>query len=115
MADDLAALLKSDLKALAKEKSGLYNRLRSIWDDITFVENICRQHYPHLPVAPNLRCGAWYVNPEWQHYVPTPTYFKSTDGHFNIWDFNIRRANLHLLPLIEQSGGYVCAFTTLIQ
>ena len=27
-------------------------------------------------------------------------YFKSTDGHFGNWGFNLRRPNLHLLPLV---------------
>jgi len=42
--------------------------------------------------------------------VPTqatnvPAYFKSTDGHFNNWSFNLRRSNLHLLPLIIERRG----------
>jgi Rit1 N-terminal domain len=34
-------------------------------------------------------------------------YFKSTDGHFGRWDFNLRRSNLHLIPVIERYCGYV--------
>lgn len=33
-------------------------------------------------------------------------YFKSTDGHTNNWSFNLRRPNLHLLPILIQSRGY---------
>jgi tRNA A64-2'-O-ribosylphosphate transferase len=36
-----------------------------------------------------------------------PVYFKSTDGHFGKWAFNLRRANLHLLDAIIQCGGCV--------
>jgi len=35
-------------------------------------------------------------------------YFKSTDGHNNNWSFNLRRPNLHLLPILVQHGGCVC-------
>jgi len=34
-------------------------------------------------------------------------YFKSTDGHYNGWSFNLRRPNLHILPLIIRHDGYV--------
>lgn len=37
--------------------------------------------------------------------VNIPAYFKSTDGHFSNWSFNLRRANLHLLPLIVENNG----------
>lgn len=43
---------------------------------------------------------AWQASPE-------AAYFKSTDGHFGNWSFNLRRPNLHLLPLIAAEGGYV--------
>ena len=33
-------------------------------------------------------------------------YFKSTDGHFNNWSFNLRRPNLHLLPVAIRHHGY---------
>ena len=35
----------------------------------------------------------------------TPAYFKSTDGHYGNWAFNLRRPNLHLLPLIIDRHG----------
>lgn len=34
-------------------------------------------------------------------------YFKSTDGHTNNWDFNLRRSNLSLAAYAERNGGYV--------
>ncbi len=36
-----------------------------------------------------------------------PAYFKSTDGHFNNWSFNLRRPNIHLLKTIERRKGSV--------
>lgn len=53
----------------------------------------------------NLRCGAWYTDPA--QAASEPVYFKSTDGHHGQWAFNLRRANLHLLPLIAAHGGCV--------
>lgn len=34
-----------------------------------------------------------------------PAYFKSTDGHFGNWSFNLRRPNLHLLSTVITAGG----------
>ena len=34
-------------------------------------------------------------------------YFKSTDGHTNNWRFNLRRPNLHIIPLIAKHAGWV--------
>ncbi|KAG8898288.1 hypothetical protein FRB99_007548 [Tulasnella sp. 403] len=109
---DLGLTLKSDLKNMVKEKTGLYNRLRSIQYDNDFVARICQQVYPHFAVAPNLRCGAWYVKPAWPRVVQHPVYFKSTDGHYNNWDFNLRRANLHLLAAIQDHHGIVIVDST---
>jgi tRNA A64-2'-O-ribosylphosphate transferase len=39
-------------------------------------------------------------------------YFKSTDGHMGIWDFNIRRNNLHLLPIIANHQGCIIVDST---
>lgn len=58
-----------------------YNRLHSIAEDAAFVSDEVRPAYPHYPVVPNQRCGAWYVAPELdEHYA----YFKSTDGHIGV-------------------------------
>ncbi|CAE6438816.1 unnamed protein product [Rhizoctonia solani] len=65
------------------------------------------------PHSANLRCGAWYVDPS---LIPsngsTFAYFKSTDGHTLQWNFNLRRANLHLLPLIIAHGGIILVDST---
>ncbi|KAF5354881.1 hypothetical protein D9756_005682 [Leucocoprinus leucothites] len=42
----------------------------------------------------------------------TPAYFKSTDGHMGNRGFNLRRENLHLLPLISQKSGIVLVDST---
>lgn len=39
--------------------------------------------------------------------TPEPAYYKSTDGHFGNWNFNLRRPNLHLLPYIIDKHGCV--------
>jgi len=71
----------------------------------------------------NMRCGAWYTDPDIVRRRVFPVmgicnlhrfiyqasseraYFKSTDGHTNNWSFNLRRPNLHILPLIVQHHG----------
>ncbi|KDR76419.1 hypothetical protein GALMADRAFT_140055 [Galerina marginata CBS 339.88] len=87
------------LSYLRKETLDIYNRLHSIQEDVAFVNQV-HKAYPNTPLLPNLRCGSWYTDPEIA--TDTPAYFKSTDGHFNNWSFNLRRSNLHLLPLIAE-------------
>ncbi|KAL7277741.1 hypothetical protein ACG7TL_008680 [Trametes sanguinea] len=102
----------SNAEALAyvrKESLDIYNRLHSIQEDVRFVFQV-HQAYPSLPVLPNLRCGAWYVDPSIATNVPA--YFKSTDGHFGNWSFNLRRPNLHLLPVIIANGGAILVDST---
>jgi tRNA A64-2'-O-ribosylphosphate transferase len=56
-----------------------------------------------LPLIPNERCGRWYLNE-----FRTSCYFKSTDGHVNIWEFSLKRLNLELLHgVIAKEGGCV--------
>jgi tRNA A64-2'-O-ribosylphosphate transferase len=49
------------------------------------------------------RCGITKVT----QASTVSAYFKSTDGHFNNWSFNLRRPNLHLLQLIQEKKGHV--------
>jgi hypothetical protein len=42
-----------------------------------------------------------------QAHPGTHAYFKSTDGHHGNWSFNLRRPNLHLLPVVVAHGGHV--------
>ncbi|KAG0319004.1 hypothetical protein BGZ97_002935, partial [Linnemannia gamsii] len=39
-------------------------------------------------------------------------YFKSTDGHTGIWDFNLRRYNPHLISTIIKHGGCIIVDST---
>ncbi|KAJ8473864.1 hypothetical protein ONZ51_g7596 [Trametes cubensis] len=97
------------LAYVRKESLDIYNRLHSIHEDVQFVQQV-HSAYPKLPILPNLRCGAWYVDPEIATNVPA--YFKSTDGHFGNWSFNLRRPNLHLLPLIIANRGIILVDST---
>ncbi|KAF9029342.1 initiator tRNA phosphoribosyl transferase [Hymenopellis radicata] len=96
---NINANTRDALAEIRREASDIYNRLHSIEEDTIFVETVAKS-YPDLPLLPNLRCGAWYTNPDIATAVPA--YFKSTDGHFSNWSFNLRRPNLHLLPLIAE-------------
>ncbi|RPD57668.1 initiator tRNA phosphoribosyl transferase [Lentinus tigrinus ALCF2SS1-7] len=103
---------QANAEALAyvrKESLDIFNRLHSIAEDVHFVGEV-HQAYPELPFLPNLRCGAWYLNPKIASQAAA--YFKSTDGHFGNWSFNLRRPNLHLLPLIAAEGGLVLVDST---
>ncbi|KAF8340475.1 tRNA A64-2'-O-ribosylphosphate transferase [Cantharellus anzutake] len=92
-----------------KGKVSAFNRLHSIHEDAAFVSEF-RALYPHLPIVGNQRCGTWYVDPATA--LNEPAYFKSTDGHYGRWDFNMRRANLNLIPIVEKSGGIIIVDST---
>ncbi|KAF9302706.1 hypothetical protein BGZ74_004974 [Mortierella antarctica] len=55
----------------------------------------------NIHLAANERCGTW-----------PGVYFKSTDGHNGIWDFNLRRYNPHLITQIIQHGGCIIVDST---
>ncbi|KIK22315.1 hypothetical protein PISMIDRAFT_102651 [Pisolithus microcarpus 441] len=103
---DLAAIAFAELR---RESQDIYNRIHSIAEDAEFVKQV-HQHFRDLPLLPNMRCGAWYVDPDIasSEYA----YFKSTDGHTNNWSFNLRRPNLHILPLIAQHRGLILVDST---
>ncbi|KAJ7032725.1 initiator tRNA phosphoribosyl transferase [Mycena alexandri] len=90
------------LAFLRKESLDVFNRLHSINEDVAFVNQV-HAVYSDIPILPNLRCGAWYTDPAIA--TDCPAYFKSTDGHFSNWSFNLRRPNLHLLPLAAKNDG----------
>ncbi|KAM5543053.1 hypothetical protein V8D89_003437 [Ganoderma adspersum] len=103
---------EANAQALAyvrKESLDIFNRIHSVKEDVGFVVQVHRA-YPELPILPNLRCGAWYVDPAIA--TPEPAYYKSTDGHFGNWNFNLRRPNLHLLPYIIDKHGLVLVDST---
>ncbi|CAA7265580.1 unnamed protein product [Cyclocybe aegerita] len=97
------------LEYIRRESLDIFNRLHSIEEDVEFVKRV-HAAYKDTPFLPNLRCGAWYTDPSLATDVPA--YFKSTDGHFNNWSFNLRRANLHLLPLILKCYGIILIDST---
>ncbi|KAI0048791.1 initiator tRNA phosphoribosyl transferase [Auriscalpium vulgare] len=94
---------------LRKESTDLYNRLHSIDEDIIFVDRV-REFYASYAFLPNLRCGAWYTDP--LHSGLEPAYFKSTDGHYGNWGFNLRRPNLHLLAVAHAHNGLILVDST---
>ncbi|KAJ4782134.1 Initiator tRNA phosphoribosyl transferase family protein [Rhynchospora pubera] len=97
---------KAARKIKKRETSSLYNALRSIYEDSTFVAEIGGL-WPDLPVVANLRCGLWYT-PRFD----ATCYFKSTDGHQNNWSFSTARLNLHLAILSGQRGGCIIVDST---
>ncbi|KAI0292820.1 tRNA A64-2'-O-ribosylphosphate transferase [Russula brevipes] len=95
---------------IRRESLDIYNRLHSIDADIAFVNQV-RAAYPALPLIPNLRCGAWYTDPAIAHPA-AHAYFKSTDGHHGNWAFNLRRPNIHLLPVAAAHDGLILVDST---
>ena len=93
----LLTLLFQSLVSLACCLAAFPTTSNSASDPITF-----------SPTA-NQRAGAWYVKPDQNEQVGSSAehyaYFKSTDGHIGQPAFNLRRANLVLLPLIKEKQG----------
>ncbi|CDO93454.1 unnamed protein product [Kluyveromyces dobzhanskii CBS 2104] len=95
-------------KELRKEDKSLKNRLQSIKFDNTFLKEQVLSTFPY-PLIPNERCGLWYCDTE---MYSTTSYFKSTDGHTNQWDFSTRRLNFHLLPILAEKKGLIILDST---
>ncbi|CAL9059873.1 uncharacterized protein C3F10.06c-like [Musa acuminata AAA Group] len=93
-------------RSIKRMDNSLYNALRSIYEDSTFVAEIAGL-WPSLPLVANLRCGLWY-SPRFE----ATCYFKSTDGHTNNWCFSTSRLNLHLARLAGQRGGCLIVDST---
>ncbi|GAA6032014.1 hypothetical protein JCM8097_003388 [Rhodosporidiobolus ruineniae] len=102
--------LQADRSAIRAQLRDSYNRLHSIAYDADFVHDVVARAYPDFPVVANQRAGAWYVDPEKDEKAYA--YFKSTDGHANEHNFNLRRANLALLPLIKERQGVMFVDST---
>ncbi|THH04313.1 hypothetical protein EW145_g5614 [Phellinidium pouzarii] len=96
------------LTHIRKQSLDTFSRLHSIAEDIKFVRSV-RDEYASYPMLANKRCGAWYCDPQFVSKLPLANgnfaHFKSTDGHYNGWSFNLRRPNLHILPLVQDAGG----------
>ncbi|GME70686.1 unnamed protein product [[Candida] boidinii] len=89
-------------KEIKREDTSLKNRFQSIILDSKYVDSI-GSLFPHYQIVPNERCGLWYVPLD--NYTVT-SYFKSTDGHINNWDFSTRRLNFHLLSLFKYKNSH---------
>ncbi|CEP61325.1 tRNA A64-2'-O-ribosylphosphate transferase LALA0_S03e00342g [Lachancea lanzarotensis] len=96
-------------KEIKKENKATRNRIQSILLDNRFLSEHVLTVFPDFPVIPNERCGLWYCKPGSFNQT---SYFKSTDGHTNQWDFSLRRLNLHLLPTLAKNGGIVVVDST---
>ncbi|KAK9894753.1 initiator tRNA phosphoribosyl transferase, partial [Cystobasidium minutum MCA 4210] len=88
-----------------------YNRLHSIALDSSLVKAVS-DVYPDFAVVPNLRCGAWYVEPDGPRTVNRNVYFKSMDGHAGQWSFPLRRPNFPFLDVIMEHGGAIIVDST---
>ncbi|KAF0904895.1 hypothetical protein E2562_038633 [Oryza meyeriana var. granulata] len=95
-------------RRIKRRESTLYNALRSVADDATFVAEIAAL-WPALPLVANLRCGLWYAPPR---ALAATCYFKSTDGHAGNWAFSTARLNLHLALLAGERGGCIIVDST---
>ncbi|KAI0317419.1 initiator tRNA phosphoribosyl transferase [Amylostereum chailletii] len=104
-----ASIQGEALAYLRKESLDIYNRIHSIDEDVAFVNQV-RAFYPEQALLPNLRCGAWYTDPQLAR--KDPAYFKSTDGHYHGWSFNLRRPNLHLLSVAIEHSGIILVDST---
>jgi tRNA A64-2'-O-ribosylphosphate transferase len=95
---------KDAFSQMRKHNDNLNNRQLSIYMDSLFVKQCIRvlrdQGNQSVAVLANERCGRWYVQPQ---LLEDTVYFKSTDGHYGAWDFNLRRLNLQLLDWINRS------------
>ncbi|GAB1314164.1 tRNA A64-2'-O-ribosylphosphate transferase [Madurella fahalii] len=92
---------------LKRSNLSITNRLRSIRQDASFVEDVAAAL--KLPLVANERCGSWYIDPALK---AGSAYFKSTDGHTGQWKFSTRRLNLHLLELIGKHNGCIIIDST---
>lgn len=92
--------ISSILATLKRTNLSISNRIHSISQDAEFVQKVADAF--QLPLVANERCGSWYIPPTKK---AASAYFKSTDGHFGQWSFNLRRLNLQLLDIIADGGG----------
>ncbi|CCM05216.1 uncharacterized protein FIBRA_07426 [Fibroporia radiculosa] len=101
------------LSHIRKESMDTYNRIHSIAEDVNFVSEI-HAAYSDLPVLRELsltQISVAVLGTSTQN-EQEPAYFKSTDGHFGNWSFNLRRPNLHLLSVVVAEGGLLIVDST---
>lgn len=102
-----SASIPRQLSDIKRCTLSISNRIRSIHEDATFVQQVARSL--SLPVLANERAGSWYCPTELKH---GSVVFKSTDGHFGNWSFSLRRLNLTLLELLGRHGGAIVVDST---
>ncbi|KAJ1922001.1 tRNA A64-2'-O-ribosylphosphate transferase [Mycoemilia scoparia] len=81
------------VEQLRKDAKNIYNRLKSIEEDSKFVKDVSVL-YPSFPI------------------FATSVYFKSTDGHNGVWNFNLRRVNLQLFDVVKNYRGCIIVDST---
>ncbi|KAG2104089.1 initiator tRNA phosphoribosyl transferase-domain-containing protein [Suillus discolor] len=106
---DGASLAFSELR---KESQDLYNQFHSIAEDTAFVLHQVYQSYSRLPLIPNMRCGAWYTDPDTLANIePTLAGIKRTRILFQVHRRTHQKLELqsskalHVLPLICAHAG----------
>ncbi|CAI4035750.1 hypothetical protein SMKI_13G4020 [Saccharomyces mikatae IFO 1815] len=109
MDEEICLSLTKINRDVRKENKSVRNRLQSILLDNKFLQDRVIPVFPYFPLVPNERCGIWYCKPS--TYKQT-SYFKSTDGHVNQWDFSTRRLNFHLLETIRDNKGIIIVDST---
>ncbi|ORY26301.1 initiator tRNA phosphoribosyl transferase-domain-containing protein [Naematelia encephala] len=105
--------MSAQAKAIRKQTAqhDLFNRLHSIAADEAFVRQVAHDWYEdRFDVIANQRCGNWYCDPSTS--ATAYAYFKSTDGHTNNWDFNLRRSNLPFATIAADRGGVILVDST---
>lgn len=83
-------------------------RLFQIIQDLCRADETQRRSLSKPLIIPNERCGIWYISPEiasLSYHQGDCCHFKSTDGHYDTWNFSFKRLNLHLLDLLYQNEG----------
>ena len=87
-----------------QERNSIRDHLKSIVMDSKFIYTL-NNMLPEFKIIGNLRNGVWYI-PE--SLKEGECYFKSTDGHDNIWNFSLTRMNLNLYKIAyEKNQGCI--------
>ena len=84
------------------------HRLESIRHDVQRFRATKRRFPQSLPLVANERCGIWYAYPfliDNQNKKGYSCYFKSTDGHRNVWNVSLKRLNLNMIQIVADHGA----------
>eukprot|EP00756_Hemistasia_phaeocysticola_P059797 Hpha_TRINITY_DN36743_c0_g1::TRINITY_DN36743_c0_g1_i1::g.142152::m.142152/K15463/RIT1; tRNA A64-2'-O-ribosylphosphate transferase len=100
----------TSVRAIRRQESQLFHRLRSIYADGVWLQHVLRSLPSPPPVIANLRCGLWYLPPE--EFTGGRCHFKSTDGHYGKWGFSLSRLNTGVLRVLKTEGRAVIVDST---